>query len=207
MKYVHEYTADIINRRIEAKRNMRHAKNCSNVIENKSDIHKRKGELCFIDILLDSYQSGGIDIDGIREEVDTIIFEGHDTTSTAISFCLYFLGRHPGYLKTLQDEIENAKGENFLEKIRNMQVLDFCLKEALRLYPPVPSIAHELEEDTVIDGETVYKNTEVAISIVTLHKNKKYWEDPLKFNPYRFTEENTKKKNAILFVTFRFQRD
>ena len=179
---------------------MRHAKNCSNVIENKSDIHKRKGELCFIDILLDSYQSGGIDIDGIREEVDTIIFEGHDTTSTATSFCLYFLGRHPGYLKTLQDEIENAKGENFLEKIRNMQVLDFCLKEVLRLYPPVPSIAHELEEDTVIDGETVYKNTEVAISIVTLHKNKKYWEDPLKFNPYRFTEENTKKKTQSFLL-------
>lgn len=83
-----------------------------------------------------------------------------------------------------------------------MQFLDLCLKEALRLYPPVPIIGRELEEDTVIDGHTIYKNTDVAISIVTLHRNEKHWEDPLKFNPYRFTEENIKKRDPFCYVPF-----
>ena len=201
LKYVQEYTIDVINRRIAVRNKESHIKT-DYVDDGKSCTEKRKGDICFIDILLDSYKTGDIDIDGIREEVDTIIFEGHDTTSTAISFCLYLLGRHPEHLKTLQDEIYNAKGGNILEKIKNMQFLDLCLKEALRLYPPVPIIGRELEEDTVIDGHTIYKNTDVAISIVTLHRNEKYWEDPLKFNPYRFTEENIKKRDPFCYVPF-----
>ena len=165
LKYVHEYTVDIINKRTEAKNKTSYAKNFPKVVENNSNIHKRKGDLSFIDILLDSYQSGDIDIDGIREEVDTFIFEGHETTSTAISFCLYYLGRHPEYLKTLQDEIDNAKGENTFKKIRNIQFLDFCLKEALRLYPPVLIIARELEEDSVIDGTLSTKTQTLLLTL------------------------------------------
>ena len=35
-----------------------------------------------------------------------------------------------------------------------------------------------------------------------LHKNEKYWKNPLKFNPYRFTEENTKKRDPFCYVPF-----
>ena len=202
MNYVHKYTTDVINRRIDEQTESGTAKNNFSLTSEQSYQTDDKKSICFIDTLLSSYQAGEIDIDGIREEVDTFIFEGHDTTSAAISFCLHLLGRHPEHQKTLQDEIENVEGKDVFEKVKNMKFLDLCLKEVLRLYPPVPLIARELEEDTVIDGHKIYKNTDVAVAILWLHRNDKYWEEPTKFDPYRFTQKNLEERDPFSYVPF-----
>lgn len=202
LNYVHKYTTDVINRRIDEQTESETAKNNFSLTSEQSYQTDDKKSICFIDTLLSSYQAGEIDIDGIREEVDTFIFEGHDTTSAAISFCLHLLGRHPEHQKTLQDEIENVEGKDVFEKVKNMKFLDLCLKEILRLYPPVPLIARELEEDTVIDGHKIYKNTDVAVAILWLHRNDKYWEEPTKFDPYRFTQKNLEERDPFSYVPF-----
>lgn len=202
LNYVHKYTTDVINRRIDEQTESETAKNNFSLTSEQSYQTDDKKSICFIDTLLSSYQAGEIDIDGIREEVDTFIFEGHDTTSAAISFCLHLLGRHPEHQKTLQDEIENVEGKDVFEKVKNMKFLDLCLKEVLRFYPPVPLIARELEEDTVIDGHKIYKNTDVAVAILWLHRNDKYWEEPTKFDPYRFTQKNLEERDPFSYVPF-----
>lgn len=202
LNYVHKYTTDVINRRINEQTESETAKSNFSLTSKQSYQTDDKKSICFIDTLLSSYQAGKIDIDGIREEVDTFIFEGHDTTSAAISFCLHLLGRHPEHQKTLQDEIENVEGKDVFEKVKNMKFSDLCLKEVLRLYPPVPLIARELEEDTVIDGRKIYKNTDVAVAILWLHRNDKYWEEPKKFDPYRFTQKNLEERDPFSYVPF-----
>ena len=202
LKYVQKYTTDVINRKITEQTQKSTVKSDFPLTSEQSYQAGDKKGICFIDILLSSYQTGEIDIDGIREEVDTFIFEGHDTTASAISFCLYLLGRHPEHQKSLQDEIQNVEGKDVFEKVKNMKFLDLCLKEALRLYPPVPLIARELEEDTVIDGHKIYKNTDVVVAILWLHRNEKYWEEPIKFDPYRFTQKNLEERDPFSYVPF-----
>lgn len=202
LKYVQKYTTDVINRKITEQTQKSTVKSDFPLTSEQSYQAGDKKGICFIDILLSSYQTGEIDIDGIREEVDTFIFEGHDTTASAISFCLYLLGRHPEHQKSLQDEIQNVEGKDVFEKVKNMKFLDLCLKEALRLYPPVPLIARELEEDTVIDGHKIYKNTDVVVAILWLHRNEKYWEEPTKFDPYRFTQKNLEERDPFSYVPF-----
>ena len=202
LKYVQKYTTDVINRKITEQTEKSTVKSNFPLTSERSYQAGDKKGICFIDILLSSYQTGEIDIDGIREEVDTFIFEGHDTTASAISFCLYLLGRHPEHQKSLQDEIQNVEGKDVFEKVKNMKFLDLCLKEALRLYPPVPLIARELEEDTVIDGHKIYKNTDVVVAILWLHRNEKYWEEPIKFDPYRFTQKNLEERDPFSYVPF-----
>ena len=202
LKYVQKYTADVINRKITEQTEKSTVKSDFPLTSKQSYQAGDKKGICFIDILLSSYQTGEIDIDGIREEVDTFIFEGHDTTASAISFCLYLLGRHPEHQKSLQDEIQNVEGKDVFEKVKNMKFLDLCLKEALRLYPPVPLIARELEEDTVIDGHKISKNTDVVVAILWLHRNEKYWEEPTKFDPYRFTQKNLEERDPFSYVPF-----
>ena len=73
----------------------------------------------------------------IREEVDTFMFEGHDTTATNMSFALYLLATHPDIQTRCQQELDNIFGENLQRQatssdINNMKYLDLCLKEALR---------------------------------------------------------------------------
>ena len=200
LKYVQKYTTDVINRKITEQTEKSTVKSDFPLTSEQSYQAGDKKGICFIDILLSSYQTGEIDIDGIREEVDTFIFEGHDTIASAISFCLHLLGRHPEHQKSRRDS--KCGGERCFWKGKKHEILDLCLKEALRLYPPVPLIARELEEDTVIDGHKMYKNTDVVVAILWLHRNEKYWEEPTKFDPYRFTQKNLEERDPFSYVPF-----
>ena len=197
LKSIHEYTSSAINKRIAIHSETEQLN--YTVIDKKS---RTKRNVCFIDTLIESYQKGDIDIDGIREEVDTFVFEGHDTTSSGLTFCLYMLGIYKEHQKTLQEEIDEAEGENILEIIQKLKLLDCVIKESLRLYPPVAAIGRRMEEDTVIGGQTFYKDTTIVINIFGLHRNEEYWENPLKFNPYRFMGDEFQQRNPYCYIPF-----
>ena len=198
LKSIHEYTISAINKRIAIHSENEKLNNYT-VIDKAS---RTKRNVCFIDTLIESYQKGDIDIDGIREEVDTFVFEGHDTTSSGLTFCLYMLGIYKEHQKTLQEEIDEAEGENILEIIQKLKFLDCVIKESLRLYPPVAAIGRRMEEDTVIGGQTFYKDTTIVINIFGLHRNEEYWENPLKFNPYRFMGDEFQQRNPYCYIPF-----
>ena len=198
LKSIHEYTISAINKRIAIHSENEQLNNYT--VTDKASRTKRN--VCFIDTLIESYQKGDIDIDGIREEVDTFVFEGHDTTSSGLTFCLYMLGIYKEHQKTLQEEIDEAEGENILEIIQKLKLLDCVIKESLRLYPPVAAIGRRMEEDTVIGGQTFYKDTTIVINIFGLHRNEEYWENPLKFNPYRFMGDEFQQRNPYCYIPF-----
>ena len=198
LKSIHEYTISAINKRIAIHSENEQLNNYT--VTDKASRTKRN--VCFIDTLIESYQKGDIDIDGIREEVDTFVFEGHDTTSSGLTFCLYLLGIYKEHQKTLQEEIDEAEGENILEIIQKLKLLDCVIKESLRLYPPVAAIGRRMEEDTVIGGQTFYKDTTIVINIFGLHRNEEYWENPLKFNPYRFMGDEFQQRNPYCYIPF-----
>ena len=198
LKSIHEYTIRAINKRI-AIHNEIEQLNSYTVADKQS---RTKRNVCFIDTLIESYQKGDINIDGIREEVDTFVFEGHDTTSSGLTFCLFLLGIYKEHQKTLQEEIYEAEGKNVLEIIQKLKFLDCVIKESLRLYPPVPAIGRKMEEDTVIDGQTFYKGTDIFINIFGIHRNEEYWENPSKFNPYRFMGDEFQQRNPYCYIPF-----
>lgn len=88
-----------------------------------------------------------IDKAGIQEEVDTFVFEGFDTTMTAITFILFAIANHEEVQQRLYEEIASLEGD---KNYNNLVYLDAVIKESLRLYPPVPFIGRYLGEDTVI---------------------------------------------------------
>lgn len=102
----------------------------------------------------------------------------------------------------MQDEIERTEGKNISEKIQKMELLDSFIKETFRLYPPASGVGRNLEEDTIIDGQTFYKGTNITISIYGLHRNEEYWENPLEFNPYRFMRDKYKERNPYSYIPF-----
>lgn len=191
---LHAFTTNVINEKI-AKRKEKDA-------ESKFSGGKTKA---FMDLLLDLYEKGDIDVEGIREEVDTFMFEGHDTTAAGLSWTLYLLGQHPDIQKQLHQEVDEcARNQEYdlIDKIKNLKFIECVLKEGLRLHPPVALFGRELEKDTELGGDVYPKGTSLILDVISLHTNPDHWDDPLSFKPSRFTEEKFLKRNPYCYVPF-----
>ncbi|KAL7394584.1 hypothetical protein ABVT39_028279 [Epinephelus coioides] len=196
-RVAHDHTEAVIRKRKEELKE-----------EKELECIQAKRNLDFLDILLlarDENQQGLSD-DDIRAEVDTFMFEGHDTTASGLSFILYCLACHPEHQKMCREEIIQAlDGKDTMEweDLSKIPYTTMCIKESLRLYPPVPGTARKTTKSmTFPDGRTLPKGTHIGISIYGTHRNPSVWENPDVFDPLRFIPENVSKRSPHAFVPF-----
>lgn len=116
-----------------------------------NDVGEKK-RMAFLDLMIEASQNGVVITDEeIKEQVDTIMFEGHDTTAAGSSFFLSLMGIHQHIQDRVLKELDDIFGDSdrpatFADTLE-MKYLERCLLETLRLYPPVPIIARELKHD------------------------------------------------------------
>ncbi|KAJ2950766.1 hypothetical protein O0L34_g9030 [Tuta absoluta] len=167
--------------------------------------HGIKNRHAFLDLLLLAEVDGErIEDEHVREEVDTFMFEGHDTTTSGIVFTLYCLSKFSEAQEKLFEEQKTIFGENLnrdptFSEMQQMKYLDLVIKESMRMFPPVPIIERFITQDTELAGEPIPKNTTCLMSIFNLHRNPKVWEHPMEFRPERF--ENPL-KDPFTFIGF-----
>lgn len=168
---------------------------------------KKKKRFDFLDILLAARDEDGNSLteEEITSEVMTFMFAGHDTTASSISWTLYNLARFPEHQDKCREEIEEVLGSkeelewNDLGKLKYVLL---CIKESNRLYSVVPQISRVLEKPYEIDGKMVDEGTLVVSQIFALHRSPHVWQDPEKFDPLRFTNENMKGMSPYAYVPF-----
>ncbi|KAG5879643.1 hypothetical protein JTB14_034443 [Gonioctena quinquepunctata] len=199
VKVLHAHTDAIIDRRIK--------EGPSDKLGNVCDEIGMKKKLAFLDMLLENRTYDGMPLSraDIREEVDTFMFEGHDTTSSAISFGIYCLANNPEVQKKAIEEQRKIFGKladarPTLTNLQEMKYLDLVIKETLRLYPSVPFIARKIPEDFEWGGSMYKKGMNVVMLPFASHRDPKYFPEPLKFIPERF--ENNYGKNPYIYVPF-----
>lgn len=157
----------------------------------------------FLDILLTAKDSEGIGLTDqeVRDEVDTFMFEGHDSTASTISWCLYNLAKHNEWQKKCRSEIIEKIGKTkkiTWADIDNLDCLMSCLHESMRLYPAVPNFSRCLERDlTLPDGRTIKKGIRVVVSLFAVHRDPEVWGFPNNFDPERFA---TGRKVSSLYL-------
>lgn len=209
LKHVHGFTKSIIQER------KAHFATESVSVEVDSDANNeniyfrsKKRRYAMMDTLLKAQRDGLIDDEGIMEETDTFTFEGHDTTSAAMTFTLLLLAHHPEAQERIFEEIQTAKldkskgYELTIDDFNKMEYLDRVIKESLRIYPPVPFISRELSEDFEHDGFVQSSYTNVDIHIYDVHHDPEIFPDPEKFDPDRFLPENCKERSNFAFIAF-----
>ncbi|CAO2588562.1 Cytochrome P450 4A10 [Lemmus lemmus] len=124
---------------------------------------KKKRRLDFLDILLFAKTENGDNLSDkdIRAEVDTFMFEGHDTTASGLSWIFYTLATHPEHQQRCREEVQSLLGDGSSitwDHLDQMPYTTMCIKEGLRLYPPVPTIVRELSSPvTFPDGRSLPK--------------------------------------------------
>ncbi|KAK5646140.1 hypothetical protein RI129_004604 [Pyrocoelia pectoralis] len=202
LRVLHKFTDSVI-----AKRKEELARNDTTLDDdNDSDLGIKK-RLTLLDAILQYKQEGkGIPDKEIREQVDTFMFGGHDTTWIGISGILYGLALNQRVQETVVEEINsvlcNKSTDANYQDLQDMKYLEMVVKECLRLYPPVPIIARRMPKDTAIGEYILPKGTDVTINIRSLHLDPTYFPDPEKFSPERFTTEIQSTRPAHSYIPF-----
>ncbi|XP_012271223.1 cytochrome P450 4C1 [Orussus abietinus] len=178
---------------------------------NRSEIEssngKKKKRLAMLDLLIAASRlHGRIDDDGIREEVDTFMFRGHDTTAMGLCFALLLLAENKEIQDRARREIdgifEESGGKITMAEVQRMTYLDRCIKEALRLFPSVPFISRQTAEDLQLKNYVIPKDTIIQVHVYDLHRDPNFWPNPELFDPDRFLPERIQGRHPFSYVPF-----
>ncbi|MFB6602943.1 cytochrome P450 [Streptomyces noursei] len=143
----------------------------------------------------------------IRDTVMMIMLAAHHTTGVAVSWTLYLLGRHPEVAARVTEEVDRVLGDRAAPEyadLRRLTYLGMTLKEAMRRYPPGPYGARETAEDLAVGDYLIPAGATVFYPFWAVHMNPKYWPEPEKFVPERFTPEAAAGRPKLAHVPFGF---
>ncbi|HEY5816114.1 MAG TPA: cytochrome P450 [Solirubrobacterales bacterium] len=128
----------------------------------------------------------------VRDQVMTLMFAGHDTSTSTLTFMMHELARHPDVVERLcaeQDEVLGAEPPDIDRLEREMPYLDMVMDEVLRLYPPAWIGPRRAVRDFEFGGHEVKQGTYVNYCSWASHHIPEVFPDPEAFIPERFTRE------------------
>lgn len=142
--------------------------------------------------------------DQLINNLSTLLEAGHETTAKALTWTLYLLARAPDWQQAVREEVRRVAGSEPIsaDHIDKLAITTRVLKEAMRLYPPVPVVAREASEPLQLGGISVTAGTQVVVPIFAIHRHRKYWDDPDRFDPNRFLPEREAKLPRTQFMPF-----
>ncbi|KRY19422.1 Cytochrome P450 4V2 [Trichinella patagoniensis] len=206
LKILHSFTWKVIQERREE---VKQLGGWAKVLDRQMtdfEMTSQKRRLAFLDLLLQIAEQGKLTDQDIREEVDTFMFEGHDTTSAGMNWALHLLGCNPAIQAKVHEELDSIFSDDdrdaTFEDVKNMTYLECCLKEALRLFPSVPLFARFINEDFDIGGLTIPSGSEVIVSPYGVHRDPRHWPDPEIFDPDRFLPKNANGRHPFAYLPF-----
>ena len=135
--------------------------------------------------------SGGMTDLQVRDEAMTIFLAGHETTANALSWTWYLLSGAPEAETELHREIDRVLGGRLpaVSDIPSLPYVEKVVTEAMRLYPPAWIIGRRALEDYQIDEYVVPARSILVICPYVLQRDARYFPEPDRFSPARWTEE------------------
>ena len=127
----------------------------------------------------------------VRDETVTLFLAGHETTAVSLTWTFYLLSQNPEVDARLAEELDRVLGGRVptLEDLPALEYTGRVVKESMRLYPPAWRIGREAINDCVIGGYAIPAGAQLIMSQWTMHRDARYFRDPLAFRPERWTPE------------------
>ena len=127
----------------------------------------------------------------VRDEAMTIFLAGHETTANALTWTWYLLSQSPDVEQKLHAEVDSALGGR-LPTVADVERLPYATRvitESMRLYPPAWLVGRRAVEDYNIKGYFVPARSLVVMSEWIVHRDGRFFPDPERFDPDRWTPE------------------
>ncbi|KAJ6223162.1 hypothetical protein RDWZM_001707 [Blomia tropicalis] len=167
------------------------------------------GRIDFLDLLLINHIMDDTDFDlvSIREEVDTFMFGGHDTTSTSLQFAMLLLGINRDKQQLVHEELDQIFGDDIERNItyddtKRMSYLEMCIKETLRLYPPAAFFARSITNQFKSNNCTIPVGTTFIVLTYAVHRDPTIYHKAEHFIPERFGPDSNMSHNPFAFIPF-----
>jgi cytochrome P450 len=149
----------------------------------------------------DEETGAGMDDQQVRDEVITLLFAGHDTTASALTWACYLLAQHADVQERARAEAASV-GSPSVEDLPRLGYARMVLEEAMRLYPPGWSFGRKALRDDQIGGYDIPAGSLVWVSPYVTHRHPAFWERPDEFDPERFTPERARSRSRFAYFPF-----
>lgn len=161
----------------------------------------------FLTLLLRAEGPEGLSRAEIEDNIITFIGAGHETTARALGWTLYLLAKAPHEREQVEVEIDGffAQGGRDVPSHEWLAKLPFtraAFEEAMRLYPPAPSINREAATDDSYGDLKIEKGTTILVMPWVIHRHRLYWDQPDAFMPDRFWPENRERLDRFQYLPF-----
>ena len=142
----------------------------------------------------------------LRDEVLTFLLAGHETTGAGAAWTIYELCQHPEWARAIAEEAGRADlaGPGASEAVLALKLTGRAVDESMRLHPPAWAFTRSAVEPDSFDGFDIDKGSIVVISPFVNHRMPEFWSSPLRFDPDRFTEEQTRTRPQLHYFPFGF---
>jgi len=166
---------------------------------------RRSDPVCLLDLMLaacpDCNPAAG---QSLRDQVITIFLAGYETVANALSWTWYLLSQNPECERRFQDEIDRelrGKTPQF-DDIPRLRYVEMVFAESMRLFPPAWAMGRRARQDFRLGDYFLPAKTTVLISQFITHRDARFFPDPLRFEPERFSSEA--KARRLKFTYFPF---
>jgi len=177
------------------------------VVHRMIDAHRRQNREgdSLLDLLLAS--SPGKDDSSeqsLRDQVITIFLAGYETVANALSWTWYLLSQNPDCERRFHAEIDRElQGRTpTYDVISKLRYVEMVLAESMRLYPPAWAMGRYAREDFRLGEFFLPAKTTVLMSQFVMHRDARFFPDPLRFDPERFTTEEKARRMKFTYFPF-----
>jgi len=205
------YSEYLDNLPLPANRRFQHAKTKLDAIiygmieERRANPGKRKDLLSMLLEAQDEEGDGGEMSDlQVRDEALTLFLAGQESMANSLVWTWYLISQNPEVEKKMYEEIDSALKNSLptLDDLGKLAYTQNVFKEALRLYPPAWAVVRQVKEDYEVGGYIVPSGADIFMSQYVVHRDPRYYRDPERFIPERWSSEET--KNLPRFAYFPF---
>jgi len=140
----------------------------------------------------------------VRDEALTLFLAGHETTANALTWTWYLLSQHPEVEQRLHTEIDAVLEGRApeLADVPNLRYAEMVLAEALRLYPPAWAIGRMAVAPFELAGVQIPAKSICILSPYLVHRDSRWFPDPEKFDPERWTPEVRDSRTKFSYFPF-----
>ncbi len=177
------------------------------VVYRMIDAHRRRGGGggSLLDLMLGaSFDEGPEAQQALRDQVITIFLAGYETVANALIWTWYLLSQNPDCERRCHEEVDSVLQGRLptAEDVPRLRYVEMVMAESMRLYPPAWAMGRYARNDFQLGDYRLPARTTVLISQFVTHRDPRYFTDPLRFDPERFTAEAKLKRAKFTYFPF-----